>query len=238
MTPLPQLEAGGPAREPVFNMAAIVVALIAICGLVHLVRVFVLTPQQDFDLLVRTAFIPARYSGSFSIDIFTYSSPLTYSFLHGDIVHLAINMIWLAAFGSPLANRIGVIRFVGFWALTSVAAVLLHYVVHSNDQSIVIGASGAVSGMMAAAARFGFVVDRRSRRPVFSGRRLPLASVFRHRNVMVFLAVWFAINLIAGLGYFIPGETRSIAWEAHIGGFVAGFFGIGLFDRGRLFASE
>ena len=64
-------------------------------------------------------------------------------------------MITTAAFGSPLANRIGALRFVTFWIATSVAAAGLHYVLHMTDQSPLVGASGAISGMMGAAARFG-----------------------------------------------------------------------------------
>ncbi|MEZ5811419.1 MAG: rhomboid family intramembrane serine protease [Rhizobiaceae bacterium] len=228
-----EIEPGEDGREPVFNIAGIVLALIVLCAAVHALRVYVLTPRQDIELLVRAAFIPLRYSGTYDIDLYAFTSPVTYSLLHGDILHLAINMIWLAAFGSPLANRIGAVRFVAFWIFTSIAAVLLHYFLHMDDAALVIGASGAVSGMMAAAARFGFSVDRSGNRRAFAGPLLPLPVVLGRRTVVVFLAVWFVVNLIAGLGYLVPGEARAIAWEAHVGGFVAGFFGIGLFDRRR-----
>lgn len=234
MTLPEQTEPEPAGREPVFNIAGVVVILIMACAALHGMRALMLTPSQDFELLLRTAFIPLRYSGDFPFEIYSVSSPVTYAFFHGDVLHLAINMIWLAAFGSPLANRIGAARFIGFWIFTAAAAVLLHYLVHSDDAAMVIGASGAVSGMMAAAARFGFNVDRSGRRPAFVGRRLSFAGVFRRRTVVVFLTVWFAVNLIAGFGYLVPGEARSIAWEAHIGGFVAGFFGIALFDRRKI----
>lgn len=229
---LPEQTEHEPAgREPVFNIAGIVVTLIVVCAALHAIRSLMLTQAQDFELLLRTAFIPLRYSGNFPFEIYAVTSPVTYAFFHGDVLHLAINMIWLAAFGSPLANRIGILRFMGFWIFTSACAVLLHYLVHGEDPAMVIGASGAVSGMMAAAARFGFHVDRGGRRPAFAGRRLSFAGVFRRRTAVVFLVVWFLVNLIAGLGYLVPGEARSIAWEAHIGGFVAGLFGIAFFDR-------
>ena len=218
-------------REPLFNLAGVVLAFIAVCVGVHLVRVYLLTPQQDLELLVRAAFIPIRYSGEFPIDIYAFTSPLTYSLLHGGIVHLAVNMVWLAAFGSPLANRIGAVRFVMFWAVTALAAVLLHYILHASDPTPLIGASGAISGMMGAAARFGFRVERRSQRPGFAGPMLSIREVFALRQVVIFLSVWMAINIVTGLSGFAPGGASGIAWEAHIGGFAAGFFGIGLFDR-------
>jgi membrane associated rhomboid family serine protease len=220
-----------PRREPVFNMPRVVVALIAICVGIHLLRLYVLDAEQDFGLVVRAAFIPIRYSGAFPIDVYAFTSPVSYSLLHGSIAHLAVNMIWLAAFGSPLANRIGPLRFVLFWIVTSVAAVALHYVIYPMSQAPLIGASGAISGMMGAAARFGFRIDRSSGESAFGGPVLPISTVLRMRGTVAFLAVWMAINLVTGLVGFVPGEASQIAWEAHIGGFVVGFFFVSSFDR-------
>jgi membrane associated rhomboid family serine protease len=219
-------------REPVFNIPAVVAALTALCVGVHLARVYVLTPEQDFELLVRAAFIPIRYSGAFDIDLWAFTSTVTYAFLHGGFAHLLLNMVWFVAFGSPLANRIGTPRFVLFWIVTSLGAVALHYVVYPDGQAPLVGASGAISGMMGAAARYGFFIDRSTRSGVFAGPLLPIGTALTLRPVITFLAVWFAINIVTGLVGFVPDmEDASIAWEAHIGGFLSGFFGIGLFDR-------
>ena len=120
-------------REPVFNMPGVVIAFIVLCVGIHLVRLYVLDEEQDFWLLVQGAFIPIRYSGEFPIDIYAFTSPVSYSLLHGGIAHLAVNMIWLAAFGSPLASRIGPLRFILFWIATSLAAAGLHYVIYSTS---------------------------------------------------------------------------------------------------------
>jgi membrane associated rhomboid family serine protease len=226
-----------PSREPVFNMPAIVVAAIALCVVVHLIRFYLLTPEQDFGLLLRAAFIPIRYSGEFEIDVYALTSPISYAFLHGSIAHLLINMIWLAAFGSPLANRLGTLRFTIFWLVSAVAAAALHYALHPLDAAPLVGASGAISGMMGAAARFGFQIDHSAGPAAFAGRILPVSQVFRSRTVVTFLLVWFAINLASGLFSFVPGEEGQIAWEAHIGGFLVGFLAIQYFEpgaRGRL----
>ncbi|RWK55737.1 rhomboid family intramembrane serine protease [Mesorhizobium sp.] len=220
-----------PRREPVFNMPPVVLALIGICVVVHLIRFYWLTDDQDFSLLIRTAFIPIRYSGRFDLDFYAFSSPFTYAFLHGGFAHLAVNMVWLAAFGSPLANRFGALRFSLFFAATGLAAVLLFWAVHPLGQTPLVGASGAISGMMGAAARFGFRTDRSSGKAAFAGAPLPMAAVFRSRGVVTFLAIWMVINLATGLVAFAPGIDSQIAWEAHIGGFVAGFFGLRAFDR-------
>lgn len=216
-------------REPVFNMPGIVVLLIAVCAGVYLLQTYVLTDRQYFELLVRGAFIPIRYSGQYALEVYAFTSPITYAFLHGSFAHLAVNMIWLAAFGTPLANRLGNLRFLLFWIVTGLAAVGLHYVLHPLDQAPLVGASGAISGMMGAAARFGFRASKVTGRSSFDGPLLLIADVFRSRTVVTFLAVWMVTNLAIGLIGFAPGAGDRIAWEAHIGGFAAGFFGIGFF---------
>lgn len=228
----PAAEAAG-RREPMFNLPGVVVALIAACVGVHLARMWLLAPAQDFEMILRFAFIPLRYSGGYALDADAFLAPFTYAFMHGGIGHLAVNMIWLAAFGSPLANRIGALRFLLFWAVTSLAAVALHYILHSTEAVPLVGASGAISGMMGAAARFGFRIDRAGGRAAFAGRILSIPEVFASRMAVTFLGVWFAVNLAVGLGFGAPDDGGSIAWEAHIGGFLAGFLLVRAFDRTR-----
>lgn len=226
----PLEKAAFPAREPAFNLAPVIVWLIAACTAIHLARVYLLDAHQDAALLGAAAFIPEFYSGRYPIDVYTFTSPVTYSLLHGSSIHLGVNMIWLAAFGSPLAYRLGTARLLVFWAFTAAAAALLHYIVHMNDVAPLIGASGAISGMMGAAARFGFRIDRTGSKPAFGGRLLPFSAVFRSRMVVTFLTIWMAVNLATGLVGFGPDSANTIAWEAHIGGFLAGFLCIGWFD--------
>lgn len=218
-------------REPVFNLATVVVVFIAACAIIHIVRAYLLTPEQDTSLILRFAFFPIRYSGGYDFDIYALISPVSYSLLHGDFIHLGVNMIWLAAFGSPLANRIGVVRFMLFWIATSVGAVLLHYAIFSQSVAPLVGASGAISGMMGAAARFAFRIDRSLPKPAFGGTILSIPEVLATRSVMVFLAIWMIVNVVTGMGVGTDGMDGQIAWQAHIGGFVVGFFGMRLFDR-------
>jgi membrane associated rhomboid family serine protease len=218
-------------REPAFNLPPVVLALIGVCAVVYLVCEYALSEQQYFLVLQYAAFIPVRYSGQLPVDLSTFAAPITYSLLHGSAAHIVINMIWLAAFGSPLANRLGMFRFLSFWAITSVAAAAFYWLLHMSAPVVLVGASGAISGMMGAAARFGFRIDRSHGAPGFSGRPLPIAVCLRSRAVVTFLSIWMLINLATGLLPFTPGVDDQIAWEAHIGGFLAGFFGIDWFDR-------
>lgn len=218
-------------REPVFNLPPVVLAVIAICASVYLLQQYVLTESQQLTLLYDGAFIPVLYTGKYGFDWFLFSRPFTYAFMHGGFAHIAINMVWLAAFGSPLANRLGALWFAIFFAVTGLASVVLFWAVHPYGEVPLVGASGAISGMMGAAARFGFRTDRSSGRAAFAGAPLPIAVALRSRGVMTFLAIWMVINLVTGLIGIGSGIDGQIAWEAHIGGFVAGFLGLRWFDR-------
>ncbi|MBO6539400.1 MAG: rhomboid family intramembrane serine protease [Rhizobiaceae bacterium] len=231
---IPHEDEEPPRREPVFNIAPAVVAIAGACVAIHLVSAHLLSTSAYIWLIENFAFIPIRYSGAYPFTLAWIVSPVLYSLLHGGYAHLIINMIWLAAFGSPLANRIGTRRFLLFWTATALGAVALHYALHSGEAVPLVGASGAISGMMGAAARFAFRIDRKRDKPAFAGEVLAIPRVLSSRPAVTFLAVWFAINFATGLGFDASGMSAQIAWEAHIGGFLVGFFAIRLFDRPSL----
>jgi membrane associated rhomboid family serine protease len=223
--------------EPIFFLAPVVISLIALCTGLYGLQTYVFGEAINRNVIILAAFIPARYSQGLPLDLACFVSPVGYSFLHAGLAHLAINMVWLAAFGSPLAARIGAVRFLLFWAATSVGAALLHFSIYPESQAPMIGASGAISGMMGAAARFSFRISHGRGMRAFMGEPLSITAALASRTVLTFVAIWFAANFIAGLGW--PGNMVSpsnIAWEAHIGGFLTGFILIGGFDRPNLFA--
>jgi membrane associated rhomboid family serine protease len=231
-------------REPVFNLpGALTALLIALVG-IHLFRA-ILPPESDEWVIWTFGFVPARFETSVLGDRFAEFggtgakvwSFLTYSFLHADLSHLAFNLLWLLPFGSALARRFGVVRFFMFLAVTAIAGAVAHLVTHARELAPMIGASAAVSGAMAAAIRFAF-----GRGSFLSFRRgdanaasrvpaLPLFNALRHPRVVAFLAVWFGINIIFGLGSnpFVA-QSQSVAWQAHIGGFLAGLLLFSPFD--------
>jgi membrane associated rhomboid family serine protease len=224
--PMPPRHAGG----PVFNIHGSILLLSGLCIAVHLVRLYVLSGDAEYRLLVATAFFPVRYlAEAFVFDLATLFSPFTYAFLHGDWVHLCINMIWLAIFGSPLAFRIGWVRSLLFWTVTAGFAALTHLAIYWGDAVPVIGASGAVSGFMGAAARFGLKANRRHPRRGFDGPLLTVGQTLSRRGVLPFLAIWIAMNIAIGTDFLGLAGGRGIAWEAHIGGLAAGFLLVPLF---------
>ncbi|MBK8458144.1 MAG: rhomboid family intramembrane serine protease [Phyllobacteriaceae bacterium] len=217
-----------PDREPAFNLAGVVVFALALLGAIHAARIFLFSPQMNDAVIVIFGFFPA---GGMARPL-DWIDLVTHSLLHADATHLLVNAIWLAAFGSPLAARIGWPRFIAFWMATAAAGALMYLAFNPESGGVLVGASGAISGMTGAAARFGFRVDRTRRPSAFSGALQPLTYAVRSPSVLSFLAVWMAINLVAGSGVFTGGAAGpAIAWEAHLGGFLTGFLGVGLFDR-------
>jgi membrane associated rhomboid family serine protease len=232
------------ARQPILNVPPVVLALLAVLCLVHAVRVWLLSDELDRLLVWSLAFVPARYDasaltdgllpGGWGAEIWTF---FTYALIHADLTHLGVNGIWLLAFASPLARRFGAWRFLGFFALTVAAGALAHLVTHAGDLAPTIGASAGVSGAMAAAARFAFEpggpLDRR-RSGADDPDRVPAAPLLvalRNPRVVIFLAVWFGLNLLFGLGAWgMLAEGQSVAWQAHVGGFVGGLLLFSAFD--------
>jgi len=239
-----QLGGAGARREPIFNVPTAVVATLAVLVLVHLVREWVLTQQQDAQLLLWFAFIPARYDGAVAADagavaglgprIWTF---FTYSIIHGNWAHLGLNGIWLLAFGTPIARRFGTMRYLALFTVTAAAGAAAHLTTYTNAYIPVIGASASISGFMAAAIRFVF---QRSGPLGSIGRNDPqayrvpvlkLTAVLRDPRVLAFLAVWFGLNILFGVGSLsLDGSEEQIAWQAHIGGFLAGLMAFPLFD--------
>ncbi len=97
-------------------------------------------------------------------------------------------------------QRFGVVRFFAFFAVTAAAAAAFHALLNPTDVAVLVGASGAVSGLTAAAVRFAIGPGLLSGRCDWQRPAAPLAEALRDRQVLVFVAVWFGINLLAGLG--------------------------------------
>jgi len=225
-------------RNRAINLPPVVLWLSVAFIAVHVVRQFVSATTDEWVVLT-FAFIPSRYGADVAFipggEAARFWSPVTYAFLHGDWVHLFVNVIWMASFGGALARRFGAERFLVLSVVAAIAAIGLHYVLHASDQALVIGASGAVSGMMAGTARFAFSPNG----PLAGGRAAaafrvpaePLLSAIRNRRVVGFVVIWFAVNLLFGfVGGLVAGVSGPIAWEAHIGGFLAGLLCFPLLD--------
>lgn len=228
------MEPAASREPPIFNVpTGILLALAVICG-IYVLQEFVLSPQANLWVAVEFGFSPVRYLYPLSEQSLAWLwTPVTYSLLHGSFEHLAFNALWLAAFGTPVCRRIGELRFVLFWIISSIAAAALHAAVNWGEPSLMVGASGVISALMGAACRFAFGERQRSlaRLACWEPPLLTVAEAFANRTVRVFIIVWFLGNLAIAFGLPLMGAgSAAIAWDAHIGGFLLGFFCFALFD--------
>lgn len=224
-----------PVKQPVFNLPTVLICLVGLCVAVHIARQYFLSEQWQDWVILTFAYFPIRFTPEyFALDLPTLVSPLGHSFLHGDWGHLGLNMIWLVAFGSPVAYRLGWARSLVFWAITALGAVFLHTIIYYGDPVPLIGASGAVSGFLGGAARFGFRSNRLNPRAGLAGPLYGPIESLKLRGVAPFLTIWMLMNFAFGSDFLGLAGGSSIAWEAHIGGLFTGFFAIALLDPRRV----
>ncbi|MDB5485523.1 MAG: Rhomboid-like protein [Tardiphaga sp.] len=238
----PTVSQPSPPREPILTLPGALTAYVALIALIHGVRMLLPLDLEYWSTLA-FGFIPGRYDQSLLAMPFPGGAGakawtlVTYSLLHANIAHIGFNVLWLLPFGSALARRFGATRFFLFMAVTAVAGALAHLVTHQHALAPMIGASASVSGTMAAAIRFAFVqggflsFGRGDAEAAARVPALPLLTSLRDPRVLGFLAVWFGVNIIFGVGSIAIGsEGASVAWQAHIGGFFAGLLLFSLFD--------
>jgi membrane associated rhomboid family serine protease len=186
-------------------------SIVAANVLIHLT----VTWNTDFvisDGVVRTfGFQPALF-GNLSV----LPTLVTSMFLHGDLLHLLGNMVFLLVFGRRVENQLEGINFLTFYLTAGISACLAHMFMQPNSSSPLIGASGAISGVLGAF----FICNPRARITVVLD---PVLIYFLYRLIIrvpawFFLPAWFCLQISLALR---PHGT-SVAFWAHVGGFVAG----------------
>ena len=214
-------------RQPLLNAPAIVLWLIAALIACHVIRVWFPGALPD-AVLERFAFIPARYSQWLAQGGVPGGWPeliiplLGYMLLHADYAHIGINSLWLLVFGPAVARWLGTGRFLLFFVLCGVAAALVHMAIYWGSPVAVIGASGAISGLMAAAMRI--LYGQAYERP---DGLAPILS----RPIVMFSLVWTGVNIVSGvLRIGVTGDVSLVAWVAHLGGYFTGLLSIGMFS--------
>jgi len=227
-------------RQPMFFVPRVILLLISLLIGVQVLRTL-LVPEYDKFAVTMFGILPGRYLpdviSTFPGGVWSAIPPfITYAFLHADYAHLAINSAWLLAFGTAVVRKIGTARFLSLYLICAISAALLHVVVDMGSVTPMIGASGAISGMMGAAFRISLenIMEGRKqdigpegRRPI---RLLPLYD----RGFLSMSGVWLLVNVIFGLTGIRVGENvLLIAWDAHIGGFIAGALLIGVFVENK-----
>ena len=228
-------------REPIFNVPASVIAALGLLTAVHVGLQLLPMAEANWTTLA-LAFIPARYAGlaeelpgGLAAAVASFA---TYQLLHADITHLLVNGAWLLAFGSAVARRVGAMRFFLFATLCGAGGALMFLVFRWGELVPVVGASGAVSGLMAAALRFFFgAADRGDLDQLQSAPAtvplISLAETLTNRRILTVVVVWVIINFVMAVAVPASISAGGIAWEVHLGGFLVGLLTFGAFDPVR-----
>ena len=159
--------------------------------------------------------------------ISVYITLITSMFMHGGIAHIFGNMLFLMIFGDNIENRLGHFRYLIFYLVCGIIASLAHvFVSVSMGSSTLIpslGASGAISGVLG-----GYLL-------LFPKRRVRVIMFYQMMEVpaIVAIGIWFAFQLISGIGVLGDSQGGGVAYGAHIGGFIAGLLLIKFFAIGR-----
>ncbi len=143
-------------------------------------------------------------------------------FMHGDFAHIFGNMLFLWIFGDNLENRVGHIRFAIFYVICGIAAAFGQIVMGPDSIIPMLGASGAISGVLG-----GYVLLFPTNRVRVIMFRFMMQTV----PAWIALGLWIAMQVV--LGYLAPSGGGGVAYAAHIGGFLAGFALIKIFTIGR-----
>ena len=194
-------------RFPLINVVLILINVLAFLYQIQM------DPSALKEFIFEWGLIPARLAGDPSS---AWMTIFTSMFLHGGWFHIINNMWVLFIFGDNVEARMGGIRYLIFYLLSGVAAVLLQTYILPSSAVPMIGASGAVAGVLGAY----LILFPHSR----IASLVPILFIFTIIEIpaVIFLLFWFVSQLYSGLFAIQGGGESGIAWWAHIGGFLFG----------------
>lgn len=224
---------------PIFNVPGVVIASVAALILIHAFLVFAGEDWQVYAIYA-LSFIPARISGPTPYPGIPGSgiwSFFTYALLHASWMHVLLNSLWFVVFGTLVARRLGALKFLLLCVISAMGGAFAMLLVYWGQPIILVGASGAVSGLLAASIPIMYAHGQS-----MSGLRVnnlahvtPLRplEMLTDRRALFFTLIWFALTLVSGASGGAASnsfaDNPTIAWEAHIGGFLMGlacFYGL------------
>jgi membrane associated rhomboid family serine protease len=226
-------------REPLFNIPSVIVVIIAILIAIQAIQQF---KGEHFQIFLQAvfAFNPARFGANpiNQLPGSAYWSMLTYGALHADWVHLGFNSLWLVIFSKPVVLRLGTPRYLIVLTASIFAGAVAGLIVHWSEFLVMVGISAGVSGIISAAIPVmyadGFRGDLKANQVANLQALTPL-EILRNRPALAFTLLWLALTMFTATSQYMTGtaflEERVIAWEAHLGGFIAGFVVFYLLDR-------
>jgi membrane associated rhomboid family serine protease len=220
--------------NPTTTTPYVTVGIIIVCTLVYVWQHLLLSDVGTQQALYVYGLVPAVLTGREFLPaevavIPPWSSVLTSMFMHGGFWHLAGNMLYLWIFGNNLEEAMGHTRYFLFYVLCGTAAVFAQVLPNPGSIVPMVGASGAISGVL------GGYLLLFPRARVLLGLPIGFLIIQLGRFPAIWvLAAWFAMQLILGglASMQSPGESQGgIAFGAHIGGFIAGLAFVAIFKR-------
>lgn len=193
-------------NEPIINLPFYTKYFLLAFILIHLAITFALSDAQAQWVFMHLGFIPGRFTGMALFEPLALITPFTSLFIHGGWLHLAMNSIMLLAFGSGIERWMGGKKMIAFFILSGLIGTLAHFALNFHSIMPVIGASGGLSGLFAAA-----LVMMNQRHGGMTGKY----------GIWPFVGLWIGISVIFGM--MGTNDGGQIAWAAHIGGFLGGF---------------
>jgi membrane associated rhomboid family serine protease len=200
-----------PLRDinPTRHAPLVTYLLIAANLAVFVYQFIVLTPLQSEHMVMQHGVVPMHLLSGYGPSL---STPFTSMFMHGGLGHLASNMWFLHVFGDNVEDVLGHFRFFLFYLFAGVVAVLAHTLVDPASQLPLVGASGAISGVLGA---YVLMFPR--------ARVVTLFLLFLFEvPAFFFILVWFAIQVYSGFGAMAGPQQAGVAFMAHVGGFLGG----------------
>lgn len=189
-------------------------ALILVNVLVFFYQV-TLPPHAYKSFLIANATIPMRIpaflAGHLGFQMAFYPM-FTSMFLHGGLMHLLGNMLFLYVFGDNVEDYFGHTAYLIFYLFCGIGSALIHTLFNLHSSLPAIGASGAISGVMGA---YAVLFPRARVLMLFFIFLIPVPAVF-------VLGYWFVLQFLSGIGEFGASATGGVAWWAHVGGFLMG----------------
>lgn len=192
--------------QPLINLPFLTKIMMGAFIVTHLVVVYALPSDMMEWVYAHLGFIPGRFTGTLDFEPLALITPVTYMFLHGSWLHLGMNTVMMAAFGSGIERWIGSKRMAIYFFLCGLCGIAVHFVLNMHSPYPVIGASGALSGLFAAA-----IIMLNRGRGEMGGRF----------GMLPFIILWIGITV--GFGMLGSPDGSDIAWAAHLGGFLGGF---------------
>jgi membrane associated rhomboid family serine protease len=212
-----------PIRDNILNkrFPSVTWGLIILNGIIFLLEISI--PEDILQgILYLLGLVPARYSSPqwaqiHGLPFDHYLSFLTNMFLHGGWVHIIGNMWFLYLFGSGVEDRLGHGRFLIFYLLAGIGASVIYYLFAIHTKVPVMGASGAIAGVM------GAYLVMFPQAKILTLIMIFFYPLFVEISAFFYIGFWFLIQLFSGtLALSSQAAEGGVAWWGHVGGFIAG----------------